>query len=76
MKCVEQIKYIVETSKRVLCMKGFVLKSNFDNHTIRLFSSKKLANDYMQNGTYSNNLKYNIKKVIIKLVVMEDEEQV
>ena len=71
MKQIEQIKYYIETPKRYLCMKGFVLKSNFENQTIRLFTSKQQAETYITTGNYTMNLKYEIRKVKVVLQVIE-----
>lgn len=65
------IKYIAVTDKRVLCAKGWRLKSNLDDCQIKLFPNPSHVHHYFDDRRYAKP-KFHIQKVRVIIEVIED----
>ena len=63
---ISQIKYIITSKNRILCLKGWSRIDHLETKQIRLFIHPNQAKAYMEEGNYyiSN---YEIKKVIVEV---------
>lgn len=71
---IEQTKYIVVTKHRILTHGGFILKSKFNNHTIKLFDNTEAARIFIENHRHFSKVKYDIKKIKVTYEMEIDEE--
>ncbi len=69
------IKYIAVTKHRVLCAGGWKLKSNVENCQIKLFKAPCMIEQYFQNTANYIRPKYEIKKVRVRIEVLDDDSE-
>ena len=70
----QQTKYIVVTKHRILTHGGFILKSKFNNHTIKLFDNTEAARLFIENHRHFSKVKYDVKKIKVTYEMELDEE--
>ena len=66
------IKYIAVTDKRVLCAKGWKLKSMLKDCQVKLFVKPHAIEQFFENTSNYVKPKYKVQKVKIKIEVLED----
>lgn len=66
------IKYIACTKQRVLCAKGWKLRSNLKDCQIKVFPSAAAIEHFFETASNYVKPKYYIQKVKIKIEVLED----
>ena len=68
----DETRYIVVTKHRVLCAKGWRLKSNLSSCQIKLFPKPSHVKSYFENTANYIRPKYSIQKVKIRIEVLDD----
>lgn len=70
---IEQDKYIAVTKQRILCLKGWILKSRLNANQVKLFASPSQVKQFLETQRSYVSIKYEIKKVKVRIEVIEDE---
>ena len=71
---IEQNKYIAVTPQRILCVKGWVLKSLLNDNQVKLFKTPSHIEQFFETARKSyGKPKYEVKKVKVRIEV-EDYE--